>query len=210
MLIINLIQEYYLILKHKVVGYHKPIPGYYKRGDKGDIVMIIGINGIWTSLKTIADHFNKQGYRIHFPEFKTRDPIPKIVEVISSYIDNNQLENFFIVAHSKGGLVSRVLLEEYHNKMLKVITISTPNYGSIFGYLQKISLKEIKPESKLLKKIHSYKTDKIINIYPTFDNLVIPYSSLILENGKNIQLNIIGHTRILESKELLNELDKIL
>jgi len=75
MLIINLIQEYYLILKHKVVGFHKPIPEYYQIGEKGDIIMIIGINGIWTSLKTIADYFNKQGYRIHFPVFKTRDPI---------------------------------------------------------------------------------------------------------------------------------------
>jgi len=58
--------------------------------------------------------------------------------------------------------------------------------------------------------INSYKTDKIYNIYPTFDNLVIPNSSLKLDNARNIKIDIVGHTRILESKELLNELDKIL
>lgn len=210
MLIINLIQEYYLIFKHKVVGFHKPIPEYYKIGEKGDIIMIIGINGIWTSLKTIADYFNKQGYRIHFPEFKTRNPINKIVENISEYIDSRNLNNFSIISHSKGGLISRVLLEKYNDKIINVINISTPHKGSIFGYLEKISLNEIRPSSEFLKKMNSYKSKKIVNIYPKFDNLVIPNSSLKLDNARNIKLDIVGHTRILESKELLNEIDKIL
>ncbi len=210
MLIINLIQEYYLILKHKVVGFHKPIPEYYQIGEKGDIIMIIGINGIWTSLKTIADYFNKHGYRIHFPVFKTRDPINKIVDNISEYIDNRNLNNFSIISHSKGGLISRILLEKYNDRIINVINISTPHKGSIFGYFQKISLNEIKPKSELLKQINKFKTDKIINIYPKFDNLVIPKSSLKLDNARNIKLDIVGHTRILESKELLKEIDKIL
>lgn len=210
MLIINIIQEYILILRHKVFSLFSTIPENYNKGDAGNVLMIVGFNGPWGSLKTISDRLNKQGYKIHFPKFKTRDPILKIVDEISQFINDYQLENIIIVVHSKGGIVARNLLNIDYSNINKIINIAVPNNGTIFGYLNIHNLHELKPKSSQLKALDDAKTDKIINIYPKFDNHVIPNSSLYLKGANNVEIDIVGHTRLLESKETLNVIEKIL
>lgn len=210
MFIINIIEEYYLIFRNKLLGFIRPIPEKYKSGNKGDIVIIIGINESWYFLKFIADYFNKNGYRIHFPEFKTRDSILRITQDVINYINNNKLENFFIITHSKGGLVARLIIENTTLKINQIYNVSVPNNGSIFGYLYLINLKEMKPNSSLINRINKSKTDKIVNIYSKFDNLVIPNYNLKLTGAINKQIDIIGHTRILESNQLLKYIEKLI
>ena len=185
-------------------------PEYYKNGSKGDVLMIVGLNENWNFLKTVSDHINAKGYRVHFPKFETRSPLRICTLDILKYIDDNNLKNIIIITHSKGGLIARSILKDHDDNIQSIIEISSPNQGTIFGYLGFINLKELKPNCKTLKELENINTQKIINIFPQFDNHVIPNTSLYLEGAKNVKLDIVGHTRILESKELLTELDKIL
>ena len=210
MLIKNLIQEYLLILKNKIVGLYSKVPSKYSQGTKGDVVIIIGLNDTWNFLKTVANHLNSQGYRIHFPKFNTRSTIKLCTRDVLQYIDELKLINVILITHSKGGLIARSIIKDQPNNVNCAIEISSPNKGTVFGYLNIISLHELKPNCKELRDLEYIDTKKIINIYPRFDNHVIPNTSLYLEGAKNIKLDIVGHTRILESKELINELDKIL
>jgi triacylglycerol esterase/lipase EstA (alpha/beta hydrolase family) len=210
MLLINIIQDYLLILRYKLSGLILTLPKNYKKGEKGDILLIVGFNGVWTSLKTIADEFNKQGYRIHFPQFNTHASLQKITEDINQYIESKKIKEFSIISHSKGGIVSRLLLDELNTKINKVFNIATPNEGTIFGYIPLFNLHELKPNSRLIKTLKALKVKKIVNIYSRFDNHVIPNSSLRLEGSTNIKVNVVGHTRILESKETLIEIKKLI
>lgn len=210
MFFINIIQEYFLILKFKILGFYKTTPEHYKVGKKGDILMIVGFNENWNFLNTIAESLNIKGYRIHFPTFKTHATIEECTSLIIKYIEDFQLNDLVIVTHSKGGLIARNLLLSSDDKIRNIIEIAAPNNGTIFGNLIFHNLRELKPKSRQLQILDNFKTSKIINIYPKFDNHVIPNSSLFLEGAKNVGIDIVGHTRILESKELLTELDKIL
>jgi triacylglycerol lipase len=210
MIIIDLIAEYILIFKNRLYGIFLSIPENYKNGQKGDIVFIIGFDENWYFLNAVAKHMNNKGYRIHFPAFNTRSPITVCTSDILKYVEDNNLNNIILITHSKGGLIARSLLSKIDIKIQSVIEISSPNHGTIFGYLHFLNLKELKPKSDQVLISEHIQRHKIINIFPKFDNHVLPNSSLYLDGAKNIKINIVGHTRILESKELLTELDKII
>lgn len=210
MLVINLIQEYYLIFKNKIVGLYTKIPRQYSHGNKGDVIVLVGLNETWNFLKTVSEYINKKGYKIHFPQFSTRSSLHHCTQDVLNYIVKHNLSDVILVTHSKGGLIARSIIKDQPENIKYAIEISSPNKGTIFGYLNIISLSELKPNCKKLQVLEDIDTKKIINIYPKLDNHVIPNSSLYLEGAKNIKLDIVGHTRILESKELLNEIDKIL
>jgi len=66
------------------------------------------------------------------------------------------------------------------------------------------------PNSEIIQNVLSENKNngKIINFYPSLDNHVVPNKDLILEGAKNIEMKVVGHTRILEDEELLNEIIK--
>jgi hypothetical protein len=68
------------------------------------------------------------------------------------------------------------------------------------------------PSSKEIKNILNSNINypNIYNIYPTIDNHVLPNKNLILNGAKNIKVNVVGHTRILEAKKTLKTILKIL
>jgi predicted alpha/beta hydrolase family esterase len=175
-------------------------PQKWLKGNKGDIVLIPGINEKWTFLGVTGNKLNKLGWRIHYPVSHTRESIEKISQEVENYIRTNNLKNVFIIAHSKGGIVARRLLTKKIEKTIKkAILLATPHRGSILAFLPMKGIGELKPNCETLNQINDWRDwTKIVNIYPKWDNHVIPNSSLKLEGARNIKLDIGGHTRILD------------
>lgn len=208
--------EYILIiyLKIKRIFFRNP-PKEWKYGEKGDVICILGFGETWVFFEKIAGHLFGKGYRIHFlPRyFYGLHPISNYVEKLKEYIESNKLKDLIIIAHSKGGLIAKKYLDSEKNseKIKLLITICTPFQGTIFGHLRILSLTEFR-RSHVIKNISSVSINnhKIINIYPKLDNHIIPNKNAILPDGKNIMLDIVGHTRILESDETLKIIDGLI
>lgn len=186
----------------------------WKIGEKRNVLLIQGISETFVYLKTIGNALNNDGYRINFlTSYSPNDKIENIAEKIVEFIKNKNLQNLNIITHSKGGLVARYISQNYRDidqRIKTIFTIATPHHGSLFAHLVK-SQKQMLPNSEFLKNLNSTSSNsKIINIYPRIDNHVIPNSSLILKGAKNIKLDIIGHTRILEDKKTMEEIKKYL
>lgn len=191
--------------------YRRPPKHYlgYIEGDKAPIILIPGVFTTWRFLKQIGDALSLRGHPIYVVENLKyhRHPIPESAHIVRRLIEEKDLRNVIVVAHSKGGLVGKFILAflNHDQRVDKVIAIATPFGGSRAARVLPVrSIRELLPESPVIHELrgHTEVDGKIISIYGMFDNHVWPMESCRLEGARNIQLHEHGHHAILASKKL--------
>lgn len=210
MFIIDLLAEYQLIVKKFIwARREREIPVCWQKGSRGDVVLIPGINERWTFLGVIGNRLNKDGWRMHYPVTDTRKPIDDITGEVENYIRQNNLVKVVIIGHSKGGLIARNLVNRINNRVKLVVILAAPHHGTILAYLPLNGFSELRLNSKSIKNISSLEVnEKIVNITPSWDNHIIPNSSLKLVGGRNVVIKVGGHTRILDASETIGLIER--
>ncbi len=176
---------------------------------KDPVILLAGITNTWRSLKKIGDKISLEGYPVYIVSRLGRNfrDIPTSAKIVEEIIDENNLKDIIVVAHSKGGLVGKYLL--VHDKRIKkLIAIATPFAGSIIVKLiPHKAFKELSPKSQIIADSNSHPevNKNIVSIIPSFDNHVFPKGSSYLEGTKNIKVNIHGHHKILFVDEVVEK-----
>ncbi|MCX6763503.1 MAG: alpha/beta hydrolase [Candidatus Moranbacteria bacterium] len=220
--ITNWVRDYFYLAKGHAFMFRKPPKHYlgYISGNKPPIILIPGVYSKWQFLKAIADPISLKGHPVYAVEnlgYNTK-AIDHSAKLIRELINEKNLHNVIIIAHSKGGLIAEYLLtfNNQDGRVIKVIAIATPFLGShAVKLLPCKAFKEIHPESEVIKLLNSESAinHKIVSIFGEFDNHVWPTGNCRLEGAKNIQVNVYGHHKILFNKHVLNivleEIEKV-
>lgn len=168
------------------------------------ILMIHGHNGHPSNFEYLAKHllknkYIKNNYNVHAIKFAKTNGYSSIeseIKQIENYL-NNKYESVILIGLSKGGLTCCNALSYYItnklNKIQKIITISSPLYGTTVAnnflpeFLEKIfpNVKHIKNElghySKISLNTSSILSSKnkipIYHIVPEYDHLIYPTTS---------------------------------
>lgn len=181
-----------------------------KSKNKKIVILLSGYGEPWTYMMRIKKSLSEVGFSTHeIPGFaRNLKSIPEQVEIVEKFLIERGFENVTLVTHSKGGLVAKYLLQfsDQSANIQKVINIASPYGGVIWGHFKLMNLHELKPKSAILKMLNNKKgCNKIVNIFPKVDNVVINKDSLRLPNSlKEVELNVVGHANILFSKELID------
>ena len=171
------------------------------------VVLIPGIWEPWKFMFPLAEVLRQAGHSVHvIPQLGyNRGSVPQMAEVVSDYLQQMQLEDAVLVAHSKGGLIGKYLmaasLQGY--RVNKMIAISTPFSGSRYARYAPIrSLLSLSPNDLGLLKLSANLSvnAKIISIYSSFDPH-IP-GGCDLAGATNIKLPTLGHFRLLSDVRL--------
>lgn len=217
MIIIDLIKEYLTIVQKTLISLLPwAIPAIWSEGDKGDVILIPPFGTNWKFIKNLGEIFHSWGYRVHVISRLDNNiyPIEQAARYVDEYVRERNLKNIILVSHSKGGVIAKYFMDFFPlgERVIKSISVASPYRGTLWAYLWVFNLYEGRPGSSLIKKLNSETKNnhKIVAIFPKIDNHVIPNKNLRLEGATNIQLDIVGHTRILDAKELKEELRKIL
>lgn len=201
---IELIAEAVLLSRNYCLELIVSRPPNYRRGEK-HAVIIPGFNDSWVFMRTIASDLNNNGYQIHsdwgFGRFTS---IPKLTLRLADYLDEHDLHEVVLVGYSKGGLVAANLLStQSAQRVSHFISIATPFHGSVLAYPSLFNLNEM-----YLGKAEQFTAStrehiNHLNLYPVFDQFIIPSKSLLAtsEGVKNQEIQVTGHTRILEDFE---------
>lgn len=208
-----MILEYLLILKLRInCIVNKAPPVKWSAGNKDVYIIVHGLHEKWNFLEYVGNHLNKNGYKIlTLPSLGNNTiSVNKGVEELKALINKNNIKKFNLLCHSKGGIISKLLLNnpKYANRIGKIINIATPYNGSWLAIL--MNQTDLLPTSEVISKI-SLKTTlnkKVLNLYPIFDNHIVPNSSLVLKGAINVQVDVVGHTRILISTKTTNEISR--
>jgi len=116
---------------------------------------------------------------------------------LRSLIIRNQLppQSIDIVAHSLGGIISRVTLQDkdLHPYVRTLITLASPHAGSgLARYLDTPTCRGLRPGSELLKNLEEQKgwgqgnVPRLVAFWTPKDCILIPADSAQLEGAENI------------------------
>lgn len=206
------IKDYAHLFSQGTIMYFKHTPPTHYLGHivdgKVPVIIIPGIFGRWAFLKPIADHISLLGHPVYIvPKLGNNvGDIPSSAKKVQEVLEENNLKNIVIVAHSKGGLISKYLMlnNDPERRIKGLIAVATPFYGSSMGsFIPHRSIKELGPNSEIIQFLeqHSDINKKIISIIPSYDNHVWHKEGSYLEGAMdNIEVEVAGHHRILNDK----------
>lgn len=209
----NLWVETYYGFITLTMGHFMSIPDSWNKGKK-HLILIPGINESFYSLKFLADHFNSKGYMIHVPlKGLLHDDIQELADEVIEYVTQHNIQTFEILAHSKGGLVGKHVLDVLANKKnpIRLWSLSTPYKGLYAGYLPIWNLKQMRTGHEYIANAYKNKKNNqnIISIYPRFDELLYPANSH-LEEAQNYKINEYGHLAVCYSEETIELIDQFI
>lgn len=176
---------------------------------KVPIILIPGIFEKWHFLKYFADALSELGhpmYVLGHLGYNSKE-ISHSATLVSEFIEEKDLKNIIILAHSRGGLIGKELLLHHNNnvRVIKLIAVASPFGGSKIARGMPVRvLRELVPGGRVLENqnIHTEVNQRIISIYGSFDNHIWPGDSSRLENAENIEVPVYGHHKILANKKV--------
>ncbi|MFA6250293.1 MAG: hypothetical protein WC686_02175 [Candidatus Shapirobacteria bacterium] len=183
---------------------------------KGLVIIIPGLFGLNGNLTRLVKIIRSWGYEVELmpKNICCNWKIEKIAQELAIYINNKGAEKIFLIGHSKGGLVARYLVgnyEEIEKKIGYVFTIATPHKGTFWGVTPLRLISQLNPTGDFIINLNkNKKNEKVVNFYAKLDTKIVPKENAILEGGQNYKVNIVGHTRIIKSKELVGYLKNFL
>lgn len=171
------------------------------------IILIPGIYERWHFMKPVADMLHRQGYSVHVVQKLglNRGRIDQMAMRVRQYMNQQGIRECIIVAHSKGGLIGKYLLahDNRDGGIRRVVAINSPFSGSVYAYLAPLrSIREFTPTSRIVTELlaNHLVNGKITSVYGTFDPHIPKGSHL--EGAENIQLNVMGHFRVMSSRRV--------
>lgn len=205
-----LIDSYYAFKgRVAVVLYRRPPKHYlgYILENKIPVILIPGIGTKWAYLKKLGDRISLEGHAVYIVTKLGMNfiDIPKSAGIVREFVDEKNIKNGIILAHSKGGLIGKYFLihQNKDNHILGMISIATPYVGAKLAKIVPLKpFKELTPASKIIQDLQSNTTinKKIISIFPAFDNFVSQDKQL-LYGAENIVVKVKGHNKVLFSSE---------
>ena len=158
---------------------HKDAPEHYLGyidTAKVPVILIPGVNNKWHFLKKIADDISAIGHPVHVIKElgHNRIEINASAKIVRQMIDDNDMRNVVILAHSKGGLIGKEVLLNYNHdqRVIKMIAIASPFQGSTMAsFVPDKAIKELSPASSIVQTQNkSVEVNKaIISIYGMYE-----------------------------------------
>ena len=182
---------------------------------RSPVLIIPGVFESWRFMQPVAEHLFGRGHPVHVLDelgFNTR-AIPDLAAIVSAYLEQEDLHDVTIVAHSKGGLIAKQALGQPGTlaRVRHLIAVNTPFNGSRYASLFLLPhVRMFAPKGPVIRGL-SLETDvnrRITSLYSAFDPH-IPETSL-LDGAENIVLPIVGHFRPLGDPRTLDLVAAIL
>jgi triacylglycerol esterase/lipase EstA (alpha/beta hydrolase family) len=152
--------------------------------------------------KYLAHRGRKRVYAVDFGSAESIDLMAAMLgDFIAAVVERNGLEpddQLDIVAHSMGGLVTRLLLEDaaLAGRIANVVTLGTPHSGSYLARLGATSpTTQLRPESPLLARLAEQLPwgqdpgrPRLVALWSAEDMIVMPGEGGQLEGAENIEM----------------------
>lgn len=204
------------------VLYRKPPEHYsgYVVDGKVPVIVIPGVLGRWGYIKHLADKISLLGHPVYVvPQLGYNlFSIPQSAQYVSDVLEQENLKNVVIVAHSKGGLIGKYVLMHHNSthRVVKMVSIATPYSGSAMASLVPIDpIKELHNDSVIIKdmQMNTEVNTLIISIAPAYDNHVWAEKGSYLEGAENHTVDVHGHHKVMYDRGatmmIVEELERV-
>jgi pimeloyl-ACP methyl ester carboxylesterase len=179
------------------------------RGDLAPVLLIPGVYEHWQFLRAAGGRLARAGHPVHAvePLGYNRIPVPDAAAVAQRYLDEHDLTEVVVVAHSKGGLIGKhmMLVDDTEGRIDRLVAIAAPFSGSSLSrYTPTRALRAFVPTETTLAMLaaNAEVNARITSIYPEFDPHIPGGSEL--PGATNLLLPVAGHFRLLADERVLD------
>jgi len=183
------------------------------RGDLGPVLLIPGVYEPWQFLRGVGGMLARAGHPVHVvePLGYNLDDVPTAAAVAQGYLDEHDLRDVVVVAHSKGGLIGKhmMLFDDAHGRIDRLVAIASPFSGSSLSrYMPNRALRAFVPTETTLALLaaNADVNERIVSIFGIFDPHIPGGSEL--PGATNVRLPVRGHFRLLGHESVLAEVRK--
>lgn len=195
------VRDYAYALRWQVAALvRRPDPHAYRRPgpDRLVVVLLPGIYETWSFMRPVADVLREHGYDVRavVDMGYNGGTIEDMANLVDGYIRREGIGRCVLVAHSKGGLIGKLLLAR-HNRagvIQGLVALNTPFGGSPLARLLPLpAIRVFLPHSPELAELAASRhvDQDIVSIYGRFDPHIPGGSHL--EGAHNVQLGTRGH-----------------
>lgn len=179
------------------------------------VVLVPGVYERWQFLRPLADRLHGLGHPVHVVDrlrWNTA-PVRASAEAVAAYLEEHDLRDVVVVAHSKGGLIGKYAMAHLDpgRRIDRMVAVATPFGGSVYARFFLVpSVRAFSPGDPTVRLLAEELrvNGRITSIWGEFDPH-IPGGSR-LEGATNVELPVQGHFRILASRELLAAVEEAL
>lgn len=179
------------------------------------VLLIPGVFENWRFMQPVAEHLYRGGHPVHVLAklgYNTGS-IADMAAIARQYLQDQDLRDVVIVAHSKGGLIGKQALLDQATlrRVRRLVAINTPYAGSRYARLFLLrSVRMFAPAGPVISALRRNLevNSRVSSLYSVFDPH-IPETSR-LDGAENIVLTTIGHFRPLGAPETLDIIEAIL
>ncbi|WP_309082067.1 alpha/beta fold hydrolase [Zhihengliuella sp.] len=182
---------------------------------KPPVVLLPGIYENWQFMHPVAEHLHRAGHPVHVVSKLgyNRGTVPAMAALVKDYLEEQELRDVVLVAHSKGGLIGKYLMTMpgAGDRVARLVAVNSPFSGSVYAdFFLAPSIRAFSPRNATLRQLREnlHVNQRITSVYSSFDPH-IPGGSR-LPGAVNIELESMGHFRVIGEARLLAALDEAL
>lgn len=213
---VGIVRDYlFVVSRHWEAITSRHRPDEFETGGAGrDILIIPGIYEDWRFMRPVARRLAAAGHAVHvLPELhRNRFPIADSAALAAATIVCRDLHDVLIVAHSKGGLIGKLVMSDADagSRVSGMVAVNTPFVGSrLARYALRRELREFSPRDAQFVRFSSVDdaNARITSVFSSLDQ-VVPDGSFLPGAARNIRLPSVGHFRLLVDPRLLAIIDE--
>ena len=193
----------------------------WRRPRRTPVILLHGLFQNRSCLLLLHWHLSAAGYdqvlSINTPPWLDLDTlVDRVARAVEQACRETGAARVHLVGHSMGGILARCYIQLHGGaeRVAGCVTIGTPHAGSKLAPFAVSRLgRELLPGSPLLTRLHAAPLPggvRFTSIYSQHDNIVLPADSARLDGADNIELAGIGHTSLLFSPAVAQDVVKAL
>ena len=180
------------------------------------VLLIPGVYESWRFLQPLAEHLHRRRHPVHVLDKLgwNTGTIPDMAVIVRDHLQQLDLDDVVVVAHSKGGLIAKYAAADPATlaRIRRIIAINSPFSGSRYAYLFLLlpTVRVFAPRGALIRQLAADRAvnARISSLYSVFDPHIPETSDL--PGAENVVLPEIGHFRPLADPRTLAVVDAIL
>lgn len=177
-------------------------PVNFLAGTAAPVVIVPGVYESWQFMRPVIDALHKAGHPVHVLTAlgHNRRPVVEAARLVEAYIEERDLTGAVIVAHSKGGLVGKYVMNRLDDtgRVCGMVAICTPFGGSRYArYMLSPTLRAFSAADPGLVALGAdvRANARVVSVFGLFDPHIPEGSELA--GARNVRIDTGGHFRIL-------------
>ena len=189
-------------------------PDHHEYGDRRPVVLVPGFMGRGLAFFRLKRALARKGYPVYVVDLGYGvGCIEEKARQLEQFIDDHQLDDFYVVGHSMGGLISMAMGEKARCRVRHFITLGTAFHGAVLSYLVPVfpAARQLRPRSGLLRRIveRAREHDNVTTIVARWDEIAVPTRCCRVE-GCEQRTGIAGHVQLIMRSSSFEQLHCLL